>query len=318
MFCLLTVLVMLISMGCNNKPKHSNENLSEFFLGIPVNCTYQDAENYVYKLYADSIIGSFKNLNSEEDSVSIISASGISYKTRHDLKIVGIDSVTNSFSIWANLIVNDQGKIEQHNVVTQLLFYNNNLLAVEIRPSFFSIINIESLLNMYKEKYGEPDIVTTTEIDNDKWDINGIYSSFTSEQPYIKWEKDYYAEEYIWPFKNAIIKLINLHYTNVTVNVSEYSYKKAEEILGKKYGAWDEYYLNSFLDQCTILNRESNKNSDVSILYINKKTLDRVNDDVKKRKQRIQNINNERIQKEALRDSITNANNKKNYLRQKI
>lgn len=171
---------------------------------------------------------------------------------------------------------------------------------------------------MYKEKYGEPDIVTTTEIDNDKWDINGIYSSFTSEQPYIKWEKDYYAEEYIWPFKNAIIKLINLHYTNVTVNVSEYSYKKAEEILGKKYGAWDEYYLNSFLDQCTILNRESNKNSDVSILYINKKTLDRVNDDVKKRKQRIQNINNERIQKEALRDSITNANNKKNYLRQKI
>lgn len=318
----LTLVVIIFTIGCNRKPNHTEDNLSEFFLGIPINCNQKEAERYVTKLYADSLIGSFKviSLGSEKkDTISIISRGCITSNTIHTLKTVGIDSVTSNFSIWANLILADGEKMIPHNVVTDLYFYKDKLLAIEIKPSAFSVIDMETLLNTYKEKYGEPLYIDKQSKTNyGKWDAQGIYYTSMSESPYITWEEDFYTDETLWSFKNAYIKLVNLHYTDVKVSVSEYSYNKAEEYWGKKYGAWDEQYLNRFLNDCTVLKRKYDKRSSIAVFYINRTILDEVNKDVKSREDNIQKIRTQKQREDTLRDSITNAENRKKYLKQRI
>lgn len=320
-FILILVGLILVT-GCDGKSNHNEENLSEFFLGIPINCNQKEAERYVTKLYADSLIGSFKviSLGSEKkDTISIISRGSITSNTIHTLKTVGIDSVTSNFSIWANLILADGEKMIPHNVVTDLYFYKEKLLAIEIKPSAFSVIDMETLLNTYKEKYGEPLYIDKQSKTNyGKWDINGYKDSYFDHDTYISWEEDFYTDETLWSFKNAFIKLVNLHYTDVKVYVSEYSYVKAEEYWGKKYGAWDEQYLNRFLNACTILKRKYDKRSSIAVFYINKAILDEVNKDVKNREDNIQRIRTQKQREDTLRDSITNAENRKKYLKQRI
>lgn len=318
----LTIVVIIFTIGCNHKPNHTEENLYEFFLGIPIDCNQKEAERYVTKLHADSLIGSFKviSLGSEKkDTISIINRHGITSNTIHTLKTVGIDSVTSNFSIWANLILADGEKMIPHEVVSDLYFYNDKLLAIEIRPSAFSVIQMETLLKTYMEKYGEPLYIDKqTKTNYEKWDAHGICYTSMSESPYITWEEDFYTDETLWSFKNAFIKLVNLHYTDVKVSVSEYSYNKAEEYWGKEYGSWDEQYLNRFLNDCLILNREYDKRSKIAVFYINRAILDEVNKEVKSREDNIQRIRTQKQKEDALKDSITNAENKKKYLKQKI
>ena len=318
----LVLVVLICTIGCNRKHDRAEENLPEFFLGIPINCNQKEAERYAAKLYADSLIGSFNVINlgpEKKDSISIINRSGVTSNTIHTLKIMGIDSVTSNFSIWANLILADGEKMIPHEVVTDFYFYNDKLLAIGISPSAFSVIHMETLLKNYKEKYGEPLYIDKqTKTHCEKWDAHGIYYSTMPEPPYLTWEENFYAEETLWSFKNAYIKLVNLHYTDVNVSVSANSYIKAEEYWGERYGSWDEQYLDRFLNECTILNRKYDKRSNISVFYINKAILDEVNKDVEKREDNFKKIRLQKQREEASKDSMTNAENKKKYLKQRI
>ena len=331
------LLLILTLVGCTTKSNHSVENLSEFFLGIPANSNYIEVKEYIEKLNANSIIDGYE----AKDYIEIIYADSLDggnsvsnsnnapvYLTTvysnllKDLEMVGIDSINSqSLSIHAELILNNDGKMETVKVIPELYFYNEKLLAVEIKKTaLFSSIDLKSLLNTYKEKYGEPlytDKITTTV--NEKRNINGInYSFLDNHETYINWKEKFYTEETLWSYSNAYVKLVNLYHTDVKVNISKDSYEKAEEIFGKKYGFWDESYLEWFLKECTILNIERNKKNETAVYYINKTILEEAHNDVQKRKNAIQKVVIAKQKEKEKADSLINVENRKKYINQKI
>lgn len=203
----------------------------------------------------------------------------------------------------------------------KLYFYNDKLLALQINTyTIFTSDNIfNHFVDLYKDKYGNPDIASDGHyLGLEKRNISGICNSYIDNDSYVSWEEEFRTEETSWYFSNAAIKLVDLQYKEIKVSVSEYSFKKAEDFYGKKYGFWDESYLHKFLSGCPILNKETGDRSQIFIFYINKKVQDIANKDVKLHKDKIDEHKKKENRRRELKDSALNEEKLKKLKQQII
>lgn len=293
---LLLALVIIISscnIGNNSAASEANDNelaveesniepldttLSSVYLNIPISLTQNDCINYMNNLAKDSIIweGWFM-----ED--------GIKYD--FEQREAGITFATKEFTFESKFTLNiREGEYKTLTPRSSIFFYNNTFLALEV-PLLTN--NYESVIDLYKTKYGKPQIL--------KKKLDEIYSK-TDERIYYDYDvnigkrveswrcwKDRISSSLTeWVFNNLTIKIIYSNYT-------DHSIRKQDNI-------------NECVNQCNY----------VYIIYINHEAIEKFDKDIEQERQDKELIREQELFEQRRKDSVENQKSMNQYNSQHI